>query len=68
MIFIFYFLFFTIYSFRQGLAFLFSFKSPPHFIRLYSPPLMTLTLSEAASSKKWILLRHSFLADPKYIM
>lgn len=64
LIFYFYFLLFI----ASDRASLFCFPPSPLPIssnRLYSPLLMTLTLSEAASSKKWILLRRSFLADPK---
>lgn len=45
-----------------------SFKYPPHFFFFFilnTLPLLTLALSEAASSKKWLLPKHSFLADPK---
>lgn len=62
--------FFTIYSFRQGLSFpLASFSLNPLpvffvFLILHTSLLMTLALSKAASSKK-LLLKYSFLADPK---
>lgn len=43
-----------------------SFKYPPHFFFILNTlPLLTLALSEAASFKKWLLPKHSFLAGPK---